>query len=42
MKISLVTWLGNGNYGTALQSYALYQKLKLLGYDENITCNMVR
>lgn len=33
MKISLVTWLGNGNYGTALQSYALYQKLKLLGYD---------
>lgn len=33
MKVSLVTWLGNGNYGTALQSYALYQKLKLLGYD---------
>ena len=33
MRISLVTWLGNGNYGTALQSYALYQKLKLLGYD---------
>ena len=33
MKVSLVTWLGNGNYGTALQSYALYQKLNLLGYD---------
>lgn len=33
MKISLITWLGNGNYGTSLQSYALYQKLTNLGYD---------
>lgn len=33
MNISIVTWLGNGNYGTALQSYALYQKLRLLGYN---------
>lgn len=32
-RISLVTWLGNSNYGTCLQSYALYQKLLLLGYD---------
>lgn len=31
-KIALVTWMGNGNYGTSLQSYALHKKLELLGY----------
>ena len=33
MNISVITWLGNGNYGTSLQSYALCQKLGNLGYD---------
>ncbi len=31
--IALVTWLGKGNYGTILQSYALYRKLEDLGYE---------
>lgn len=31
-KLALVTWIGMGNYGTMLQSYALYQKLRLWGY----------
>lgn len=31
-NIALVTWLGGGNYGTSLQSYALHKKLELLGY----------
>ena len=30
-RITLVTWLGYGNYGTSLQSFALYQKLQSLG-----------
>ena len=34
--ISIVTWLGCGNFGTSLQSYALHEKLKQLGYDVNI------
>ena len=33
MNISVITWLGSGNYGTSLQSYALCQKLSNLGYD---------
>lgn len=32
-KIKLITWLGNGNFGTTLQAYALYKKLKLMGYE---------
>lgn len=32
MNISVVTWLGSGNYGTALQSYALCRKLACLGH----------
>lgn len=32
-KVGLVTWLGGGNYGTTLQSFALHEKLRLLGYD---------
>lgn len=32
-KIAIVTWLGNGNFGTSLQSYALHQKLVVLGYN---------
>ena len=31
--IGLVTWIGSGNYGTTLQSFALHEKLRLLGYD---------
>lgn len=32
-RITLVTWLGNGNYGTSLQSFALHKKLQELGYN---------
>lgn len=32
-RIGLFTWLGDGNYGTALQSYALYRTIELLGHD---------
>ena len=31
-RITLVTWIGGGNYGTSLQSLALYRKLQELGY----------
>lgn len=31
-KITLVTWLGSGNFGTSLQSFALHKKLQDLGY----------
>lgn len=33
MKICIVTWLGTGNFGTSLQSYALHKKLQEMGYD---------
>lgn len=36
LKVEVVTWLGNGNYGTALQSYALCAKLRQLGYKESL------
>lgn len=32
-KIAIVTWLGWGNFGTSLQSYALHQTLSLMGYE---------
>ena len=32
-KIGIVTWWGTPNYGTTLQAYALYRKVKDLGYD---------
>lgn len=32
-NIAIVTWLGNGNYGTSLQSFALHKKLQVLGYN---------
>ena len=32
-NIVLVTWIGGGNYGTSLQSFALHRKLELLGYN---------
>lgn len=32
-KIKYVTWIGWGNYGTCLQSYALYKVLKDKGYE---------
>ena len=33
MKIVILTWLYNGNYGTLLQAYALQRFLKREGYD---------
>ncbi|MFQ7001827.1 MAG: polysaccharide pyruvyl transferase family protein [Clostridium sp.] len=33
MKIGIMTWLYNNNYGTVLQAYALQKKLRLKGYD---------
>lgn len=35
-RIKIVTWLGNGNFGTSLQSYALYHFLSIKGYDCSI------
>lgn len=32
-NVSLVTWIGPGNYGTLLQSYALHHELERLGYN---------
>ena len=32
-KIAIITWIGSGNYGTCLQSFALSYKLKEMGYD---------
>ena len=32
-NIVLVTWIGGGNFGTALQSFALHKKLEFLGYN---------
>lgn len=31
-KIAIVSWIGTGNFGTSLQSYALHEKLRQLGY----------
>lgn len=31
-NIILVTWIGTGNYGTSLQSFALHRKMEMLGY----------
>ncbi len=33
MKIAILTWLHNGNYGTLLQAYALQSFLKGEGYE---------
>lgn len=33
MNVTVITWLGGGNYGTSLQSYALCHKLAFLGYN---------
>ena len=35
-RIQIVTWLGNGNFGTSLQSFALYHFLSIKGYDCSI------
>lgn len=35
-RIQIVTWLGSGNFGTSLQSYALYHFLSIKGYDCSI------
>lgn len=32
-NIGIVTWLGNGNYGTSLQAFALYKFISNQGYD---------
>ena len=36
MNIVLVTWIGGGNFGTSLQSYALHKKLFDLGHNVGI------
>ena len=37
MKIGILTWLHNGNYGSILQAYALQKALRNQGYQtENI------
>lgn len=33
-KIAIVTWIGNGNYGTALQAFALFSYLSRKGYKD--------
>ena len=33
MKVGLVTWIGMGNFGTTLQSFALHEKLRRMGHD---------
>lgn len=33
MNITIVTWIGTGNFGTSLQSYALHEFLKQQGFD---------
>lgn len=35
-KISIVTWIGSGNYGTALQSFALHRYLADRGHDVSL------
>ena len=35
-KIAIITWIGNGNYGTCLQAFALHYKVKDMGYDTYI------
>lgn len=35
-RIQIITWLGNGNFGTSLQSFALYHFLSIKGYDCSI------
>ena len=35
-NIVLVTWIGSGNYGTSLQSFALHKKLDMLGYNVSL------
>lgn len=32
-SITMVTWLGDGNFGTTLQSFSLHRKLQNLGYN---------
>lgn len=33
MNVAIVTWIGTGNFGTSLQSYALHEYLKQKGYN---------
>lgn len=33
MRIGLVTWIGMGNFGTTLQSFALCRKLQMMGHN---------
>ncbi len=35
-NIIIVTWMGEGNFGTCLQSYALCKKIESLGYNTKI------
>ena len=36
MKTATVTWISYNNYGTLLQAYALQQKIKQLGHENEI------
>ena len=36
IKIGIVTWIGNGNFGTTLQAFALQWKLRQEGFDAYI------
>lgn len=38
----MVTWLGNGNYGTSLQSFALHKILQKYGYNVSFLQNIPR
>lgn len=35
-SITIVTWIGSGNFGTSLQSFALHCKLEKMGYEVRI------
>ena len=39
-RVLLVTWIGTGNYGTSLQSFALHRRLETLGYDVHLLLEM--
>ena len=36
-KVIIFTWYKSINYGTCLQAYALYYKLKEMGYDVRLS-----
>lgn len=38
-NITIITWVGSGNFGTALQSFALHKKIEALGCDVTLVPN---